>query len=268
MSDKKLLVLDIDGTLTNSKKEITDATKEAIKKIQQDGHIVVIASGRPTPGTAKVADELELDKTGGYVLSYNGARITDWKTKEIIYQNTLDQNVISDLYEYATENDLGLVTYQEQNVVTGTRHDDYMEMEARINGIPIVDVKNFPDYVDFDVNKCLLTAPVDSAPEHETSISELLDNANVCRSEPFFIEVMPQGVDKAASLDKLVQILDMKQENTICCGDGFNDLSMIQYAGVGVAMENAQDEVKNQADFITKSNDDDGIVHVIDTFFK
>ncbi len=267
MSDKKLLVLDIDGTLTNSKKEITDATKNAIQKIQQDGHIVVIASGRPTPGTAKVANELELDKTGGYVLSYNGARITDWKTKEVIYQNTLDNEIIPDLYSYAKENNLGLVTYQEQNVVTGTRHDDYMELEARINGIPIVDVDNFPEFVDFDVNKCLLTAPVDCAKEHEDSISEMLNNANVCRSEPFFIEVMPQGVDKAASLDKLVQILDMKQENTICCGDGFNDLSMIQYAGVGVAMENAQDEVKNHADFITKSNDDDGIVHVIETFF-
>lgn len=267
MSDKKLLVLDIDGTLTNSKKEITEATKSAIQKIQRNGHIVVIASGRPTPGTAKVADELELDKIGGYVLSYNGARITDWKTKEIIYQNTLDQEVISQLYSYATENDLGLVTYQEQNVVTGTRHDDYMELEARINGIPIVDVEDFPEFVDFDVNKCLLTAPIDSARQHEESISEMLDNANVCRSEPFFIEVMPQGVDKAASLDKLVQFLDMKQENTICCGDGYNDLSMIQYAGVGVAMENAQEEVKNQADFITKSNDEDGIVYVIDTFF-
>ena len=267
MSEQKMLVLDIDGTLTNSKKEITPATKKAIRKIQEDGHVVVIASGRPTPGTAKVANELQLDKTGGFVLSYNGARITDWKTKEIIYQNTLDAQVPSTLYEYASENNLGLVTYQEQNVVTGTRHDDYMKMEARINEIPIVDVDNFSEFVDFDVNKCLLTAPVDAAKKHEDAIADMLPNANVCRSEPFFIEVMPQGVDKAASLDRLVHILNMKQENTICCGDGFNDLSMIQYAGVGVAMENAQEEVKSKADFITKSNDEDGIVHVIDTFF-
>ena len=130
-----------------------------------------------------------------------------------------------------------------------------------------MDVDNFSEFVDFDVNKCLLTAPVDVAKEHEDAIADMLPNANVCRSEPFFIEVMTQGVDKAASLDRLVQILNMKQENTICCGDGFNDLSMIQYAGVGVAMENAQEEVKSKADFITKSNDEDGIVHVIDTFF-
>ena len=267
MWEQKMLVLDIDGTLTNSKKEITPATKKAIRKIQDEGHIVVIASGRPTPGTAKVANELQLDQTGGYVLSYNGARITDWKTKEIIYQNTLDSQVPSILYNYASQNDLGLVTYQEQNVVTGTRHDDYMVLEARINEIPILDVDNFPEFVTFDVNKCLLTAPINVAKEHEDAIAELLPNANVCRSEPFFIEVMPQGVDKATSIDRLVQFLKLKQEHTICCGDGFNDLSMIQYAGVGVAMENAQDEVKAQADFITKSNDEDGIVHVINTFF-
>ncbi|MBE5959461.1 MAG: HAD family phosphatase [Lachnospiraceae bacterium] len=268
MSDKKMLVLDIDGTLTNSKKEITENTKKAINDIQKDGHIIVIASGRPTAGIVKLADELDLDKFGGYVLSYNGARITNWKTKKVIYQNILDNDMIGDLYSYAKKNDLGLVTYEDNNVVTGTRHDEYIELEARINGIPIKDVDNFVEFVDFDVNKCLFTAPLDTAKEHEETIAAKFKGASVYRSEPFFIEVMPQGVDKAASLDKLVNILGMNQKDTICCGDGFNDLSMIKYAGVGVAMENAQEQVKKEADFITKSNDDDGIVHVINTFFK
>ena len=123
MSDKKMLVLDIDGTLTNSKKEITENTKKAINDIQKDGHIIVIASGRPTAGIVKLADELDLDKFGGYVLSYNGARITNWKTKKVIYQNSLDNNIIGELYSYAKKNDLGLVTYEDNNVVTGTRQD-------------------------------------------------------------------------------------------------------------------------------------------------
>ena len=79
---------------------------------------------------------------------------------------------------------------------------------------------------------------------------------------------MPEGVDKAASLDKLVNLLGLTKEDTICCGDGFNDLSMIKYAGIGAAMENAQKAVKKEADFITRSNDEDGIVYVIDKFIK
>lgn len=267
--NKKILVLDIDGTLTNSKKEITPNTRKALIEIQEQGHIVVIASGRPTKGIVRIADEICLDEFGGYVLSFNGARITNWKTKDIIYQNTLSPKLIPQLYAFAKDNNLGLVTYEEDDVITGTRHDDYMELEARINETLIKDVEDFAAYVDFPVNKCLFTAPLDVAEAMEDQLlSRYKNQASIYRSEPFFIEVMPCGVDKAASLDKLVTALGMTKEDTICCGDGFNDLSMIKYAGIGVAMENAQNTVKNEADFVTLSNDDDGIVYVIDKFIR
>ena len=92
------------------------------------------------------------------------------------------------------------------------------------------------------------------------------DVLSIYRSEPFFIEIMPKNVDKAASLDIMLTSLGITKDDVICCGDGFNDKSMIEYAGVGVAMENAQPAVKEVADYITKSNDEDGIVHVIDKF--
>ena len=79
---------------------------------------------------------------------------------------------------------------------------------------------------------------------------------------------MPKGIDKAQSLDKLLKSLGYTKEELICCGDGFNDLSMIQYAGLGVAMANAQDKVKEAADFITKSNDEDGVAYVIEKFIE
>lgn len=267
--NKKVLVLDIDGTLTNSKKEITENTRKALIEIQKQGHIVVIASGRPTAGIVKIAEELCLDEFGGYVLSFNGARITNWQTKEIIYQNVLSEDLVRPLYNFAVENNLGLVSYEADSVVTGTRHDEYMELEAKINGIEIKDVQNFPEYLDFDVNKCLFTASPNVAEKYEKQLVEIYGNrASIYRSEPFFIEVMPEGVDKAASLDKLVTMLGLTKEDTICCGDGFNDLSMIRYAGIGVAMENAQKAVKNEADFITRSNDDEGIVYVIEKFIR
>lgn len=92
------------------------------------------------------------------------------------------------------------------------------------------------------------------------------DKVNIFRSEPFFVEIMPPDVHKATSLEKLLGILGMDRADLIACGDGYNDLTMIQYAGVGVAMANAQQVVKDNADYITLSNDEDGLVPVIDRF--
>ena len=267
LGEEKILVLDIDGTLTNSQKEITENTKQGIKNIMERGHIVMLASGRPTPGMKRYAEELELEKYGGYLLSFNGGKIINCKTGEIVFQKTLPNHILPRLYKFAVEHDCGLVTYLGDSVILGTRSDEYVELEARINGMPIRQVENMIDFVDFDMNKCLMTAPVDKAPELEKQLQEMFgDIASIYRSEPFFIEIMPKGVDKAASLDRMLCTVGLKRENAICCGDGFNDMTMIQYAGVGVAMENAQEKVKEAADYITKSNDEDGIVVVIDKF--
>lgn len=265
--DIKLLVLDIDGTLTNSEKEITENTRKGIINIMERGHKVILASGRPTHGMKRYAEELELEKYGGYLLSFNGGRIVNCRTGEIIYQRILPKNVIPGLYRYAEEHDAGLVTYLGNKIITGTKIDEYMELESRINGMEIKEVTNFTKFVDFDVNKCLMTAEPKKAEIYLEELKEKYEpDLSIYRSEPFFIEIMPKNVDKAQSLDKMLSTVGLTRENTICCGDGFNDMTMIQYAGVGVAMQNAQPSVKKVADYVTKSNDEDGIVAVIDKY--
>ena len=265
--NEKVLVLDIDGTLTNSEKEITDNTRQAIIDVQKRGHIVMLASGRPTPGMKRYATELELEKYGGYVLSFNGGRIINCRTGEIVYQRTLPSQVIPGLYRFACENDCGILTYFGDRIILGTRTDEYVELESRINGMPVQQVENFLEFVDFDVNKCLMTAPPEKAEQYLAILQERYQGRlSIYRSEPFFIEIMPLNVDKATSLDRMLETVGMTRENAICCGDGFNDLTMIEYAGVGVAMANAQPAVKEAADYITASNDEDGIVQVIDEF--
>lgn len=263
----KIIAFDIDGTLTNSEKIITQPTKEAILDIQERGYKVVLSSGRPTPGMVKIADDLCLNQYGGYVLSYNGAKIIDWHTKEIIYEKELPCSVIPDLYRHAVEGGVGIITYEDNYVVAGTPIDNYMRIESKINQLEIKYVENFPDYVDFTTNKCLMTG------EHE--ILQIVENKlkkryksllSIYFSEPYFLEIMPQKVDKAQSLLKLLNMLGMTNEDMICCGDGFNDISMIEVAGLGIAMENAQDVVKAAADYITLSNDNDGILHMIQKF--
>ena len=265
---KKVLVLDIDGTLTNSQKVITGNTKTAIIEAMKRGHKVMLASGRPTPGMKKYALELELADYDGYLLSFNGGKIIHCKTGEIIFQKILPKTVVKSIYDFAIQKECGLITYLGDDIILATDLDEYIEHEAKINEMKFKSVENFVEYVsDFDLNKMLMTAPPEKAAVLVEELQEKYkDVLSIYRSEPFFIELMPKGVDKASSIDRMLSTVGLTRENTICCGDGFNDLTMIEYAGVGVAMANAQDKVKEKADYITKSNDEDGIVDVIDKF--
>lgn len=265
--EAKVLVLDIDGTLTNSKKEITPATKAGIQEVIRQGNQVILASGRPTPGMRHYEKELELETSGGYLLSFNGAKVIESRTGEIVFQRLLPLSMMPGLYQFAKEHHCGLITYLGDEVISAFEPDEYVSLEARINNMPIRVVENFKGFVDFDINKCLMTAPAKEAAEYEKLLAERYKEvASVYRSEPFFIEIMPKNVNKATSLDRMLQAIGNCRENAICCGDGFNDISMIEYAGVGVAMGNAQPAVKEAADYITGTNDEDGLVEVMEKF--
>ncbi|BCK00459.1 Cof-type HAD-IIB family hydrolase [Anaerocolumna chitinilytica] len=263
----EILVLDIDGTLTNSQKEISPKTYRSIMAIQERGHSVVLASGRPTPGILPLAKKLKLSEYNGYILSYNGAKVMNCKDGEVIFQQALNREYLPDLHLAAMKNNVGMISYEGDCVITDSKIDKYMELEARINGIPIKQVQDFISYVQFDINKCLMTGDPDVLKEMEPELkNKFIDNLSIYRSEPFFLEIMPKNIDKAYSLGKLLDYLGLSKEQMISCGDGYNDISMIEYAGMGVAMANAQDAVKNKANYITYSNDEDGIAHVIETF--
>lgn len=264
----KVLVMDMDGTLLNSQKKISTTTKEAIQDILKRGHKVILASGRPTPGMRPYELELELEKYGGYLLSFNGARIVECRTGEIIYQRTLPSVLLPGLYHFAKDAECGLATHLENEAISAFVPDRYITMEAHMNGMSVRMVENFIDFVDFDVYKCLMTAEPERAAVLEKQLQEKYGHvASIYRSDPYFIEVMPKNVDKATSLSRMLEMIGIGLEDTICCGDGFNDLSMIKCAGVGVAMGNAQPEVKAAADYITADNDSDGLVEVIKVLF-
>ena len=268
MTGKKLLALDIDGTLTNSKKEITPATKDAIQGLLTRGGKVVLASGRPTPGMRRYEEELELERYGGYLLSFNGGKIVECRTGEIVYEKFLPLTLLPGIYRFAADNGCGLITYLGEEVISAFPPDEYVKTEARINGLPVRRVEHFLDFVDFSINKCLMTAPPRKAEVLERELQKKLEQvADVYRSEPYFIEIMPRDITKAAGLERILETLSMKPEDMVCCGDGYNDVSMIRFAGLGVAMGNAQQAVKHAADYITVSNDQDGVAEVIRRFF-
>lgn len=265
----ELLVLDLDGTLTNSRKEITAPTREALIEIQEAGKKVVLASGRPPQGIYSLAEQLKLEKYGSFILSFNGAKIIDCRSKKVIYNRVLPQDVIRPIYEIAREYPVDIGTYENDVLISGICPNQYTELEAQINKLSIQCVDNFGDYVTFPVNKMIIYGdPSVTIHLEEQLKKQFHKRLNIYRSEPFFLEIMPQNIDKAYSLQKLINSIGLTADQMICCGDGYNDLSMIEYAGLGVAMGNAQPLIRERADYITKSNDEDGVLLVINEFMR
>ncbi len=270
--EKKLLVLDIDGTLVNNEKNITPKTKEALFLAMEAGHSIMIASGRPTPGVQRYVEELRMREYDGYTLTYNGARVQECSDGADIYEKRLSRSFLPMIYQFAEQRDLGIITYENDlsktpQVLSGRRLDDWIRLEAKINGLTVGERPDFLNYVDYDVYKVLLTADPEKSEGYMKELQVLLGgSANVMRSEAFFIEITARGIDKAKTLERVIGPIGVSQSNTICCGDAFNDISMVKYAGVGVAMGNAKPEVKEVADYITASNEEDGIAQVVERF--
>ncbi len=265
----KMLVLDLDGTLTNSKKEISARTKATLIKAQQQGVTIVLASGRPTYGIVPLANELQLDVYGGYILSFNGGTIINWKTKEVIHESVISSEKLPLLHDIAAKNDVQIISYQDQNIIAETSDNEYIKYEAFLNKMPIKEVVSFIDALQFPVPKCLIVGNPDKLIILEKEMNNIFGfDMSIYRSEPFFLELMPSNIDKAQSLKRLLLYTGNTREEMMACGDGFNDLSMIKFAGMGVAMANAQPAVKDASDYITLSNEEDGVAHVVELFLN
>ena len=268
MKPYKMIVLDLDGTLTNRDKVITPRTREALMEVQRRGVKVVLASGRPTYGVMPLAKELELDRFGSYILSFNGGMITDCRTKQVMYEKKLPVEANREIIRLAKEERVtSILTYQDEWILTSNRDCPYGQLESQINHLELRQIDDMETYVDFPVPKFLMTDDGDYLAMVEARVKAALGrDFSVYRSEPFFLEILPKGIDKAQSLAQLLSLLGLKREEMIACGDGYNDLSMIEFAGLGVAMENAVLPVRKAADYVTLSNNDDGVVHVVEKF--
>ena len=264
----KLLALDIDGTLTNSQKQISPKTRQALMEAQQKGLRLILASGRPTDGVRPLARQLEMDKYGGFILSYNGARVIDLSNEQVVYEKTLAPEIIPVIGELAHKYKIGVLTYVDGAVITETPEDPYIQLEARINGLPLKGVENFAKAVIEKEPKCLMTGDGEYMGKIEPEIAAALGNLSVYRSEAYFIEIMPENIDKAVSLEKLCEYVGVTREQLAACGDGYNDMPMIRYAGLGIAMANAKEPVREAADVITLSNDEDGIAAALEKYFE
>ena len=191
----------------------------------------------------------------------------DCATGATVYNQELDPAVVPLLHDEAKAAGMEILTYQGEGLAATKKANKYVLHEAFINKMPVEEYTDFKNQIEFPINKCLIVG--DPKPLHQLELrlaSQMEGKLSVYRSAGFFLECVPPGIEKAHSLAKLIATLGIAREEVIACGDGYNDKGMIEFAGLGVAMANASTEVQDAADYITYSNEEDGVAHVVEKF--
>ncbi len=259
----RLMAVDIDGTLLDSNGNLTEITKKAITSGVERGLIFTIASGRPIQGVEYLNKMLGLDLP---FITYNGAMVVMGKSKEILYEQKLSAKDAKDIIELGEKYGVTVMIWKENGLYV-TKMDDRVEKYKQISKVEPVLIKDLDVFLKDGVTKMLWYDEVEKIGKLQTEIGGMLsDSVNYHTSRAYFLEFVDKNASKAIAMERLGEHYGIKQSEMIAVGDGFNDLSMIEYAGLGVAMENAEEPVKEKADYITLSNDQDGVAHVITKF--
>ncbi|MCA1064878.1 Cof-type HAD-IIB family hydrolase [Rossellomorea sp. AcN35-11] len=262
----KMIVLDLDDTLLRDDQTISPRTKNALLQAQDAGVKVVLASGRPTYGMQWVAKELKLDQYGSYILSFNGSKIIDCRSNEEKYSRALSAETVHRLYDLSKREDVGILTYADDAIIV-EEPSEFASIESELTGLPVNIVPSFKEAVTGPVVKALMLKEANRLMEVEKKLQTELDGElSVMRSKPFFLEFTQLGVTKGASLDYLIKPMGIQAEEVIAMGDSYNDLSMLEFAGLGVAMGNAPQDIKEKADYVAASNMEDGVAEVVEKF--
>ena len=270
-----MILLDIDGTLTNDQKIITPKTKQALKQAQANGCLLVLASGRPVSGLVRYYEELDMHHHHGLLVAYNGSKVVDCQTQEVYFNQPMSiqasQAVLKHLkaFDVIPMIDKGRYMHVE-NVFNGFimlkgKPFNIIEYEARAGQFLLCEEEDLVSFADFEINKILTAATPSYLNEHAEAMSAPFKDTLSCMfTAPHYFEYTAKGIDKAKTIDAVVQKLGYTREDCIAFGDAPNDLSMLRYASLGIAMANADEACKQAADEVTLSNNEDGIAYSLE----
>ncbi|MDE5546612.1 MAG: Cof-type HAD-IIB family hydrolase [Anaeroplasmataceae bacterium] len=263
----KLCTIDLDGTLFDNQKNISEENKIAILNAKRNGCKIVIATGRPYNGVLPVLKELDLISDEDYVICYNGAKVFNVKTMELIFSTTISGKVVKELYQESKRLGTYFHAFKKNEDLITDVHNPYTDVEVKINKIVdhIVDFKMLEDNEEF--LKCMMVGEGSTVDEAMKNLnSKYYETYSVVRSAPIFLEFLNKSTNKGTALEALASYLNIKMEETMAIGDAGNDLAMIEKASLGVAMENSFPEVKKVANFITTSNETSGVAKALNQF--
>lgn len=264
----KLIALDIDGTLTTDSKEISPKTREMLIDCQKRGSRLLLASARPTHGLYKTMKELEMEDNHGLLMAYNGGKVIDVTSGEVISEINIDKNRVKRILKFLEGLPVSVILDDEEKLYVIDRKGYKVEYEASNNDMEVEEVENLSDFLNFNPVKILLAVNPASIYEVQGQIANNLDeDLTVVRTAPFYLEIIPKAINKGEGLKKICKAKSIDISETIAFGDSENDMSMLEVAGLGIAMANAEKAVKDVADKVTLSNNEDGIYHALKNCF-
>lgn len=267
----KLVAIDIDGTLVNEQKVLTDNVRDVIRRAMAQGVKIVLCTGRPIEGIRTYLEQLGFDETEDYVISQNGASITRVDTMEVVEDTPLSFAEVCELYRFGKNYPAEICLLNEEHFYLMTEYGEQPSMDA-----DLIDEGN-------TINMAVEIIHLDQLKEEEQMLKvvyfgdpnevdvveqalpdDFQDKYYIVRSQSYLLEVMVKDTNKGTALKKLADHLGFSMAEVMAIGDGENDYEMIEAAGLGVVMENGTDRLKGIANEVTLSNEADGVAHAFE----
>lgn len=267
----KLVAIDMDGTLLNSKKELLEETKQYFRDFHNKGTetLLVLCTGRPETGIRPYLKDLGYLEENHYIISQNGANIYESQTGKRVMDAFVDSAAIQKWIELGKKHGVSVMGagvdyyYSFDEVPT-----EWMEFDVKIVNGSLKRISK-EESLSTDFYKLLLLGDEEQLNEFETVIpQQWRDEFYVVRSQKYLIEVLTKGVNKAFGLEKIAQKLNIQPSEIAAIGDAANDIEMLEYAGLAIAMGNASEEVKVISDIVTDTNENNGVIKAIDKLIQ
>jgi Cof subfamily protein (haloacid dehalogenase superfamily) len=260
----KIIFLDIDGTLIKSDHTISEATIDIIQKLKENQILVVLVSARPIHGMIKIAEEAGLQ--GFPAVSLNGALI--FINEKVVFESVIEINVTRRIYDYLKQYHTTPIFYNQHSWFS-EMPDYHTRYEQKITDVPIT-IESFNNTIQYwqkqnsGPNKILVISEESEINEIKNNLTgQFSDRLNILTSKQTYLEIMNREASKLTAVKYLLKQFNLNREEAIAIGDHFNDKEMIQFAGMGIAMGNSPDEVKVAADYVTDTNNHDGVFKAI-----
>ncbi|WP_058300953.1 Cof-type HAD-IIB family hydrolase [Gorillibacterium timonense] len=259
----KLIAIDIDDTLINDEKEVTPATEQALEQAVAKGVIVTLATGRAYASAQKIARQTGLNVP---IITYQGALIKNLMDEKVLLERFVPREAAHKLLDYCLEHNLHLQTYVDDKLYT-REDNDKIRGYCELNGTPFYIEPDFRSMMDKPTPKLLIIDEPSYLDELGPILRELLGpEVHITKSKPHFLEIMHHEGTKGHALAFLADHFGCTLSETIGVGDSWNDRELLETAGLGVAMANATPALKEIADYVTASNNEDGVKEVIERF--
>lgn len=257
----RLIALDVDGTLLNDRHELVPETVDTIREVVAQGAEIVLCTGRAPLSTIPLMEQMGLT---GYVISHNGAATVDAATREIVHQYQMDKHSLEPYISYCRENGV----HFDINTAFGLYVDQLEGLKLEVRSMYeafLMEPLQLPQWADWSepLVKFTAFASMERLDEVHRDWSRWEQPFNMLRSGDFFIDLMHKQASKGEALHQLAQRRGIAPDAIMAIGNYYNDLSMLTYAGKGIAMANSPEEVKLAADEVTLSNNEQGVRHAL-----